>query len=93
MILEGEALRLVVLDLYVPGLAGWDLLDVVRSYVRFSDLPVLIISGMPEYGLTLRYRATRFLAKPFRPELLEQAVHELLAATGGAGPAERGHPS
>lgn len=43
-------LRLVLLDLHMPGLSGWDVLDRLRSDPARSALPVLVRSGSSEPG-------------------------------------------
>jgi CheY-like chemotaxis protein len=38
----------IVLDLLMPGLDGIDLLDVIRSYLRWTFVPVAILTAYPE---------------------------------------------
>ena len=38
----------IVLDLLMPGMDGIDLLDVIRSYLRWSFVPVAILTAYPE---------------------------------------------
>jgi CheY-like chemotaxis protein len=35
----------VVLDVRMPGMSGVDLLEVVRSYLRWSSLPVVLVTA------------------------------------------------
>ena len=37
--------ELVILDLKMPVMSGSDFLEVLRSYLRFSDLPVVLFTG------------------------------------------------
>jgi len=37
--------KLIVLDLEMPVMNGWDFLNLTRSYVRLSKIPVLVVSG------------------------------------------------
>ena len=38
----------IVLDLLMPGLHGIDLLDVIRSYLRWTLVPVVILTAFPQ---------------------------------------------
>ncbi|HZN64122.1 MAG TPA: response regulator [Tepidisphaeraceae bacterium] len=38
----------IVLDVLMPGLDGIDLLDVIRSYLRWTLVPVAILTAFPE---------------------------------------------
>jgi DNA-binding response OmpR family regulator len=71
---------LVVLDLRMPDLDGWETLERLRD---LSDVPVLIVSGLepaPEELERLRPGRDAFLPKPaLGPRLIGQ-VGELLAA-------------
>jgi signal transduction histidine kinase/DNA-binding response OmpR family regulator len=43
--LEEEPPHAIILDLYMPGLDGFSLLDTVRANPRIRDIPVIIFSG------------------------------------------------
>jgi two-component system, OmpR family, response regulator len=57
---------LLVLDLKLPGLSGWELLDWLRRDIGLRDLPVVIISGAvrEHVELALAYRPIACLRKP-----------------------------
>src|SRR5688572_15412008 len=38
---------LIVLDLNMPVMTGWELLAIVKGYYRLSRIPILVISGQP----------------------------------------------
>ncbi len=74
---EAESLDLILLDLMLPGMNGYEVLRAVRT---FSDVPVLILSARGEEqdkvdGLELG--ADDFVVKPF-------ALRELLARVRAA---------
>jgi CheY-like chemotaxis protein len=48
---------LLLLDLWMPVMNGADVLEVLRSYKRFTDLPVLVLTALPESELAERTRA------------------------------------
>jgi CheY-like chemotaxis protein len=68
-----ENLRLVILDLQMPGMSGWEVLEILRAYIRFSRIPVLIASGIPRSGWPSDV-AVEWLQKPFSRQQLLSAV-------------------
>lgn len=77
------ALDLVVLDIGLPGLDGWEVLDRVRHTYSPEDLPVVVVTAHGDAGDRLRAMelgANRFLPKPFHPESLREAVQSLLGS-------------
>ncbi len=82
-----EALRarppdLIILDLWLPTLDGWSVLEHTRSDPRSADIPVIVITGFGGESNRVRARAAganAFLAKPFsRTDLLDE-TRRLLA--------------
>lgn len=45
---------LVVLDLSMPGMDGTSVLEIIRSYMRFRNLPVVVWTGMAEGELVAK---------------------------------------
>lgn len=81
-VLDTDHVDLVVLDVWMEGMSGLDLLDVIRE--RWPDLPVLMMSG--HGSIDLAVRATRrgaydFLEKPLSPERLAITVARALEHT------------
>ena len=59
---------LVLLDLRLPGMHGFEVLRWIRRHPRLARLPVVVITGMEAPGDVRRAQelgATAFLAKPF----------------------------
>ncbi len=57
---------LILLDLLMPEMDGAELLEVVRSYLRFHPLPVILLTAYPESPEVERVRklgVTRVLTK------------------------------
>jgi CheY-like chemotaxis protein len=70
----------IVLDLWLPVMSGPELLRVLKSYYRLSQIPVILISAGPRYseaGLDVGW-----LSKPF------EAAHLLALVRERAGPFE-----
>ena len=36
---------LIVADLVMPDMTGWELINILQAYVRLSNIPVLVVSG------------------------------------------------
>ena len=36
--------QLILLDLDMPGMNGWDLLTLLKSYIRLASIPVIVVS-------------------------------------------------
>jgi two-component system, cell cycle sensor histidine kinase and response regulator CckA len=81
-------LDLLLTDVMMPGLSGAEVCDRVRA--GRPGLPTLFISGFYPEAVFPDQRlpeGAAFLAKPFMPEELIEAVDELLATVSGDGAA------
>ncbi len=77
--------QIVVLDVMLPGLDGWELLGHLREHPKTRGVPVIVCSILPEEQLALALGAAAFLRKPvsraaFLAALDRQA--ELLKGSG-----------
>ncbi|HEX4461300.1 MAG TPA: response regulator [Polyangia bacterium] len=68
----------VLLDLMMPKVIGWEVLDHVRADVRYQTLPVCIMSASVEK--TTRYPGVSILEKPIAVDRLLAFVREHCAA-------------
>ena len=73
----GHQLDVVVMDLRMPGMDGWECLQELRAMRR--DLPVLICSGFDptESEAQLAAERVEYLPKPFRRAALSDALDRL----------------
>lgn len=69
---------LVVLDVMLPDIDGWDLLMQLRAEAATRRLPVIVSSVVKEEELAMSLGATRFLPKPVRPRELIRVLDQLL---------------
>lgn len=84
---------LLILDVLMPGLSGFEVLDEVRRYYP-GRLPVLLLSaldGEDRIAEGRRHGAAGYLVKPCAPESLLDAVRRLIATPAG-GPASGPRP-
>jgi phosphoserine phosphatase RsbU/P len=73
----GKAYDLVLLDIMMPELDGFGVLEKLRRDGRINELPVLVISAMGEIEAVVRcieFGAADFITKPFNPTLLRARV-------------------
>jgi diguanylate cyclase (GGDEF)-like protein len=74
---------ILLLDLMMPEVGGFDILQQVRAHSRLSHLPVIILTSSSDAETKLKaldYGATDFLAKPVDSSELILRVRNTLAA-------------
>lgn len=77
----GLPIRLIVLDLVMPRMTGWELVEFLRRAPRFSRIPILVTSGVPVHGDASGIGATlSWLRKPFGREAFVTAVSAAIRA-------------
>jgi len=72
---------LVLLDIMMPVLDGYGVLEEMRSDVALRDIPVVMISALEDINSVVRcieLGATDYLTKPFNPVLLKARVDNLI---------------
>lgn len=71
---------LIVLDVMLPGLSGIEVLQELRANEELLSIPVVVITAWSHAEIDAQIAgADRFVAKPFDPDDLSNAVEELLA--------------
>ncbi len=81
---EAEAPDAVVLDLGLPDLNGWDVLDRLRAIDGFGETPVIVLSGLDRDAVGERgYAAVvyAFLTKPVEPADLVETLRRAVSRT------------
>src|SRR5262249_5657565 len=75
--------RLILLDLMMPEMNGWQVVDELRTSPRTRPIPILLLSARPEMALIPEaFDFTAYLEKPFYlDDLLDQVQHILTPAT------------
>ena len=77
----GGAFDLVLLDMMMPGLSGFEVLSQLKSNERTRDVPVIMISALDELDSAARCieaGAEDYLPKPFNPVLLRARINASL---------------
>jgi CheY-like chemotaxis protein len=74
---------LLILDVSMPGMSGYDLCHVIKREERLANIPVVFLSA---YGNPKHYKlghdagAVVYIVKPFMPERLVNVVSMLVEA-------------
>lgn len=72
---------LIILDVGLPGLDGWEVLSRLRADENTADLTVLILTAHAQDETKARANADgadAFLSKPFRPNDLRVVAQQLI---------------
>ncbi len=85
-LLVTEAPDVAVIDIKLPGEDGWSFVKRIREDERFSDLPIIILTGLlgPEFADKARELRCEYLGKPFAATALLTKIRGLLGSDGAA---------
>jgi adenylate cyclase len=76
-LVAGQEFDLVLLDLIMPEMSGFELLRRLKAAQHTSDVPVIVISALDELDSVVRCieaGAEDYLTKPFNPVLLRARI-------------------
>jgi CheY-like chemotaxis protein len=81
---KGLSLRpeLVLMDLIMPGMDGWEVIHRLKANERTKECPIVVITGAPHGADTRRAHdagCDAYLVKPVLPEALLRVVRDLLS--------------
>ncbi len=68
----------VFLDVMMPNLDGWDVLQLLSHQPDTQEIPIVICSVLQQQELALSLGAAAFVGKPFSPETLLAALRQLM---------------
>ncbi|WP_287154179.1 response regulator [Candidatus Solincola tengchongensis] len=75
---------LLVLDIMMPQMDGWEILKLVREDEQLRDLPVVVLTAkVQEEDIARGWRmgADGYIVKPFNPVILADALRKVLEAS------------
>ena len=72
--------QVIVMDVMLPGIDGWQLLGRLREHPRTSGVPIVVCSILPQEPLALSLGAAAFLRKPVSRVTFLALLDELVAA-------------
>ena len=71
---EESAPQVIVVDVMLPGIEGWELLGRLRTHPKTRDVPIIVCTILPQEQLALSLGAAEFLRKPINREALLSAL-------------------
>lgn len=74
--------RLVVLDIMLPGISGWQVLHELRAHDALERVPVLVLSILDQDVPS--EQVDGYIVKPFTAVQVADRVRELAGPVGGA---------
>ncbi|MHB8893900.1 MAG: response regulator transcription factor [Candidatus Geothermincolia bacterium] len=80
-VLEKEPLDLVVLDIMMPGVDGWEVLKRIRGNTETQEMPVILVTAKTQDSDVIRgweLGADEYVIKPFNPLLLVEVIKMVL---------------
>lgn len=77
-LVEQQHFDLIVLDVMLPDIDGWEVLTTLRQHPVGRKIPLVVCSVVREEELALSLGASGFLAKPVRPRQFLQALNQAL---------------
>ena len=83
---EAAAPDIVVLDVMLPDVDGWELLTRLREHPATRSIPVIVCSVVKEDELALALGAACFLAKPVQPQQFVEALDQVLGQASTSTP-------
>ena len=79
--LPKEKVDLIITDLNMPNLDGFELVRTVRDSTEYKDIPIIILSsldGDKELARGMQTGANAYLIKPFNPQRMLYEVSKFL---------------
>jgi CheY-like chemotaxis protein len=76
---------LIVLDIGMPGMSGWEFLDIIKAYEDTKTIPVIVTTAYSDAANRLIGRlreVDRYLTKPYKPNELQTIVGQILKERG-----------
>ena len=69
---------LIVLDLMMPRMDGWDFRHAQMKFADLKDIPVIVLTaaGFSEASVKAQFGDVAFLSKPFAPDSLLRVVRQ-----------------
>jgi DNA-binding response OmpR family regulator len=77
-----EAPDVILLDVYLRQLNGFDLLAAIRSDIRTNGTAIIMSSGVDFGERCTQEGADAFILKPYMPEELVQSIQRVIAKRG-----------
>ncbi len=78
---HGGRISVILLDIAMPVMNGYEFLDTVQALPRFSGIPIIVMTqheGEETEITALSRGASDFLTKPYRPTIIRQRIANII---------------
>lgn len=82
LVLDSEPIDLIILDIGLPWLNGYELAQLMKANSELCSIPLIFVSGMcnkDDIKRGFALGASDYIKKPFEIEEIQRTVHTLLA--------------
>lgn len=89
---RGHLPELILLDVMMPGLNGWQVFERLRDDQRFTDIPVVMLTALAQRAdveRAVQLGVDGYLTKPFEPADLIHTIEETLGRRTAPSPEGR----
>ncbi|MDR1440195.1 MAG: response regulator [Clostridiales bacterium] len=84
--LERAKADLILMDIEMPGITGFDVVDLIEKNPAVAGVPVIFVTSHATEAFVaeaVRRGAKDYIVKPYDPELLRGKVRRALGVAGG----------
>ena len=81
MLRDGPRPELILLDVMMPGLNGWQVYEKIREEPEWADIPVVMLTALAQRAdveRAVQLGVDGYLTKPFEPTDLLHTIEETL---------------
>ena len=81
---NNEIPDLILLDIMMPEMSGWETLKNIQQNLKWKDIPVVFLTGRTDdiAQKTGSFLAEDYIIKPFNIEDLQKSIDKVLKKTG-----------
>jgi CheY-like chemotaxis protein len=83
-ILEETTVDVILLDIEMPNMNGFDFMEILHKMPNVKDIPVIVVTSHVSAGLVshaLQVGAKDYLAKPYEKETLLRKIYTIIYKT------------
>lgn len=80
-ILKSKAISLIISDLHMPLMNGYELLEAVRQDADLTGTPFILVSGdatSQDINMALQLKVNQVILKPFTLQIFEEKIKQVV---------------